>query len=79
MSAAANDKSFRQLCSARQAIMLGDSSGLVSLVRFAPAAARQLIGCPLRDGDFIAWTSGEIVGVIRLVPVRDGLLHPAAS
>lgn len=74
MSAAADDKSFRQLCSARQAIMLGGSSGLARLVRFAPATARGLIECPARDGDFVAWTSGEVVGVIRLVPMRDGLL-----
>jgi hypothetical protein len=75
MSAAADDESFRQLCSARQAIMLGGSSGLARLVRFAPATARHLIECPAHDGDFVAWTGGEVVGVIRLVPVRDGLLQ----
>lgn len=74
MSAAAEDDSFRQLCSARQVIMLGGDSRQARLVRFAPAAARELIECPARDGD-VAWTSGEVVGVIRLVPVRDGLLQ----
>jgi hypothetical protein len=74
MSVAAEDDSFRQLCSARQVIMLGGDSRQAGLVRFAPAAARGLIECPAPDGD-VAWTSGEVVGVIRLVPVRDGLLQ----
>lgn len=75
MSAAADDGSFRQLCSARQAIMLGGNSELARVVRFGPAAARELIEPPARDGDFVAWTAGDIVGVIRLVPLKDGLLR----
>jgi hypothetical protein len=75
MSVAADDESFRQLCSARQVIMLGGSSQPARVVRFAPAAARELIESPAHDGDFVAWTSGEVIGVMRLVPVRDGLLQ----
>jgi len=74
MSAAAEDDSFRQLCSARQVIMLGGDARQVRLIRFAPAAARGRIECPVRD-DEIAWTGGEVVGVIRLVPLRDGLIQ----
>jgi hypothetical protein len=74
MSAAAEDNSFRQLCSARQVITLGGDARQARLVRFAPAAARELIECPVRAGD-VAWTGGEVVGVIRLVPVRAGLLR----
>jgi hypothetical protein len=74
MSAAVEDDAFRQLSSARQVIMLGGDSRLARLVRFAPATARELIECPAPGGD-VAWTSGEVVGILRLVPVRDGLLQ----
>jgi hypothetical protein len=81
MSAEAEDETFRQLCSARQVIMLSGDPGHARLVRFAPAAARELIeGPPSADGhppgrDLTAWTGGEVIGVIRVVPVMEGMLR----
>jgi hypothetical protein len=74
MSVAAEDRSFRQLCSARQVIMLSGDLRQARLIRFAPAAAQEPIEGSAPDAD-VAWTSGEIVGVIRIVPLRDGLLQ----
>jgi hypothetical protein len=74
ISAAPEDDSFRQLCSARQVIMLGGDARQAKVIRFAPAAARDLIEFPARDSD-VVWTADEIIGVIRLVPLRDGLVR----
>ncbi len=75
MSAAADDESFRQLSSPDQLVMLGGEPHLARLVKFAPATARNLIESAT-DGDFVAWTTaGDRVGVIRLVPIKAGLLR----
>lgn len=76
MSAAADDESFRQLSSPDQLIMLGTEPHVARLVKFAPATAQQLIESAA-DGDFVAWTTiGDNVGIIRLVPIKAGLLQP---
>jgi hypothetical protein len=75
MSAAAGDDSFRQLSSPDQLVMLGGESQPVTLVKFAPATARHLIDTA-SDADFVAWTTvGDQVGVIRLVPIKAGLVR----
>jgi len=75
MSAAANDESFRQLSSPDQLVMFGGEPHLARLVKFAPATARHLIE-DAGDGDFVAWTTaGDRVGVIRLIPIKAGLVR----
>ena len=75
MSAAADDESFRQLSSPDQLVMLGGEPPLARLVKFAPATARHLIE-GAADGDFVAWTTaGDQVGVIRLIPIKAGLVR----
>lgn len=76
MHATAADESFRQLTSPEQLIMLGGELALVRLVRFAPVSARPLLD-PFADGEDVAWTtSGNQVGVIRLAPLKSGLVRP---
>lgn len=73
MSATSADESFRQLSSSDQLVMLGGEPHLAMLVKFAPAAARQVIESAA-DGDVVAWTTvSDRVGVIRLVPIKAGL------
>jgi len=75
MSATADDESFRQLSSPDQLVILGGEPPLARLVKFAPATARHLIES-VADGDFVAWTTvGDRVGVIRLVPIKAGLVR----
>jgi hypothetical protein len=77
MTAAADDESFRQLSSPGQLLMLSGEPHLARLVKFAPATARHMIDSAT-DGDFVAWTTaGDRVGVIRLVPLKAGLLRPS--
>ncbi|MGA2829329.1 MAG: hypothetical protein ABSF03_24825 [Streptosporangiaceae bacterium] len=79
MGATAADESFRQLTSPEQLVMLGAESVLVRLVRFAPASARRLLD-PAADRDYVAWTtSGDQVGVIRLAPLKAGLVRPRGA
>jgi hypothetical protein len=79
MGATAADESFRQLTSPGQLVMLGAESVLVRLVRFAPASARRLLD-PAADRDYVAWTtSGDQVGVIRLAPLKAGLVRPRGA
>ena len=78
MGATAADESFRQLTSPEQLVMLGGSQALVRLVRFAPASMRQRLD-PV-DDDHVAWTtSGHQVGIIRLVPLKAGLIRPRGA
>jgi hypothetical protein len=75
MSATADDESFRQLSSPDQLVMLGGEPPLARLVKFAPATARHLIESAAA-GHFVAWTTvGDRVGVIRLVPIKAGLVR----
>lgn len=75
MNAPAADEAFRQLSSPEQLVMLGGDPQLARMVRFAPACARPLIEDAI-DGDSICWIpEGEQLGVIRLVPVKAGLVR----
>ncbi len=77
MSALGED--FLQFNAPRQLPLLDGTPQAARLVRFAPATARQALTEAVADGvavNDVAWTaSGETVGVIRLVPVRPGLLR----
>ena len=62
---------MRQLCAAEDIGQL-QPAGQVRLVRFAPRAAQDAFGGVAAPGD-VEWTStGSVVGVIRLVPLRPG-------
>jgi hypothetical protein len=75
MNVPAADDEFRQLSSPGQLVMLGGDPELARLVRFAPASARPLIGRAI-DGDPITWTlASDQLGVIRLVPLKAGLVR----
>ncbi len=75
LTAPVADEAFRQLSSPEQLVMLGGDPDLARLVRIAPASARQLIEDTV-DGDSICWTTaGDQVGVIRLIPVKAGLIR----
>ena len=76
LSASADDESFRQLSSPEQLLMLSGEPHRARLVRFAPESARPFIGKPVGTENVVAWTaSGNIVGAIRLVPLKAGLLR----
>ena len=76
LSAYADDESFRQLCSPEQLLMLSGEPHMARLVRFAPDSARPFLGKPASTEDVVAWTAdGDIVGTIRLVPLKAGLLQ----
>jgi hypothetical protein len=76
LSASTDDGSFRQLSSPEQLLMLSGEPHMARLVRFAPESARPFIGKPVGTEDVVAWTaSGDIVGTIRLVPLKAGLLR----
>ncbi len=76
LSASADDESFRQLSSPEQLLMLSGEPHMARLVRFAPESARPFIGKPVSIDHVVAWTaSGDIVGTIRLVPLKAGLLR----
>lgn len=73
------DEDFLQLSSPEQLPLLDGSPQAAKLVRYAPANAQELLtdavgdSVPMAD---IAWTArGETIGVIRLVPVRPGLVR----
>lgn len=71
LSASANDESFRQLSSPEQLLMLSGEPHMARLVRFAPESARPFIRKPISTDHVVAWTaSGDIVGAIRLVPLK---------
>ena len=75
MNAPVAEEAFRQLSSPEQLVMLNGDSELARLVRFAPASAQPLLERAI-DGDFICWIpEGEQLGVIRLVPVKAGLVR----
>jgi len=75
MNAPVADEAFRQLSSPEQLVMLGGDPELARLVRFAPACARPLIEGAI-DGGSISWTLvGDQLGVIRLVPMKAGLVR----
>jgi len=76
LSASADDESFRQLSSPEQLLMLSGEPHMARLVRFAPKSARPFIGKPVSTDHVVAWTaSGDIVGTIRLMPLKAGLLR----
>lgn len=76
LSAPAADESFRQLSSPEQLLMLSGEPHMARLVRFAPERARPFIGKPVSTDHDVAWTaSGDVVGTIRFVPLKAGLLR----
>lgn len=76
LSADADDESFRQLSSPEQLLMLSGEPHMARLVRFAPESARPFIWKPVSTDYVVAWTaSGDVVGTIRLVPLKAGLLR----
>ncbi len=75
MNAPLADEAFRQLSSPEQLVMLNGDPELPRLVRFAPASARPLIERAI-DDDSISWIpAGDQLGVIRLVPMKAGLVR----
>jgi hypothetical protein len=75
MNGSVTDEAFRHLSSLEQLVMLGGDPELARLVRFAPACARPLIGGAV-DGGSISWTPvGDRLGVIRLVPMKAGMVR----
>jgi uncharacterized membrane protein len=75
MNAPVGDEAFRQLSSPEQLVMLGGDPELARLVRFAPARARPLIEGAINGGS-ISWIPvGDRLGVIRLVPMKAGLVR----
>ena len=49
---------------------------MARLVRFAPESSRPFFRKPVSIDHVVAWTaSGDIVGTIRLVPLKAGLLR----
>jgi len=76
LSAPADDRFFRQLSSADQLLMLSGERETVRLVRFAAKSARPFLEGLPGVGPHVAWTtSGDLVGTIRLVPLKAGLLR----
>ena len=79
LASTAVDEDFLQLTAPEQLPLLDGTPQAARLVVFAPAAAQEALteaaveGEPTND---VTWTAtGETVGVIRLVPVRPGLLR----
>ncbi len=79
LASTAADEDFRQLTAPEQLPLLDGTPQTARLVVFAPAAAQEALTDAVAEGvltNDVAWTAtGENVGVIRLVPVRPGLLR----
>jgi hypothetical protein len=73
------DRDFLQLTGVRQLPLLDGTPLGAKLVRFAPAAARQVLTDAVTERTpvaEIAWMAdGESVGVLRLVPLRRGVVR----
>jgi hypothetical protein len=79
LSAAADDERFLQLTGAEQLPILDAAPQSAKLVKFAPVAARDVLG---KDGSTadVTWTdSGDRVGIMRFVPLRAGVLRGCRS
>lgn len=75
ISATAEDEEFLQLTSPDQLPLLDGTPQTARLVKFGPATAKETIGSD-RTEDEIRWTTtGDRVGVIRLVGLRPGVLR----
>jgi hypothetical protein len=75
MNASVADEAFRQLSAPEQLVMLDADPGLARLLRFAPGSAQPLIESAA-DGSSISWTpTGDQLEVIRLVPMKAGLVR----
>ena len=84
ISAGAEDEDFLQLNAPEQLPLLAGAPQQARLVAFAPEAARETIMESMAEdvvgtavaGNEVEWTvSGDRVGIIRLVPVRPGMLR----
>ena len=83
------DEDFIQLTAPRQLPLLDGSTPAAQLIRYAPAGAREALAAqnagtpddaeqvPLGN---VAWTTtGQTIGVLRLVPARPGVLRVAGA
>ena len=84
VSAGADDEEFLQLNAPEQLALLDGAPQLSRLIAYAPGAARETIMDAMADdvignaiaGNDVEWTaSGDRIGIIRLVPVRLGMLR----
>jgi hypothetical protein len=79
------DEDFIQLTSPRQLPLLDGSARAARLIRYAPAGSRETLAAGGADGpdnaermqssDVIWTTTGQTIGVIRLIPARPGVLR----
>ena len=87
LAASILDEDFIQLTAPRQLPLLDGSTRAAQLIRYAPTGAREALAAesadapdnaervPLSD---VAWTTtGQTIGVLRLVPARPGVLRTA--